>query len=183
MNKYTALRFISALLKFFGWCVFVLGAITFVIGFVSLAGMSHESDAISLGFSGAGGIMGVTIGVSVMIFGLISVAFGEIIRVFMDIEANTRLVAKDTSAVDKESSENKRMVAPASSPLDPFALARKGEAFLREALNALTVDQLVAVATECGMNEKGWAHNWGRPAIIRHIVYEAMLRVRDAGNT
>jgi len=75
-NKYPALNFVSGLNKVLGWIVVVLGVLMLIVGVISFQGIP------------------VGAGVVFLVLGVSSVAFGELINVFVDIEANTRRGAR-----------------------------------------------------------------------------------------
>jgi hypothetical protein len=69
--------------------------------------------------------------------------------------------------------------APASSPIDPFELARQGKVALHNKLLSLDHYQLKRVAFDCNMNEGGLADRWKRDDLISHIESEALNAVRN----
>ena len=68
--------------------------------------------------------------------------------------------------------------APASCPLDPFALARKNEAALRVALGKCTGAELMRIIADCHMDIDVHVLRWSWDDVIEHIVREARKQVR-----
>ncbi|HVB18159.1 MAG TPA: hypothetical protein VNF04_16610 [Stellaceae bacterium] len=84
MEKYPALRTVAGFLKVVGWLSFGLGVVCVFIGILIILGNSTDSFPTVRGFGlmMSGAILGL--------FGLMVAANGELIGVFIDIEANTR---------------------------------------------------------------------------------------------
>jgi hypothetical protein len=80
MRQYRALAIISLLLRIFGYVLVVTGFLFVIIW--AVLGFWH-------GFLGEV-LTGVSLGLEFTISGLFMLAFGEVMRVLMDIEANTR---------------------------------------------------------------------------------------------
>jgi uncharacterized membrane protein len=87
-HRYFVLRAFSLILRIVGWVGVAVGLVLFVVGLVNMLGASTNlSDVIA-----ARDMLGA--GVGLVIAGLVSVLYGEIIEVFFDIEANTRRAAE-----------------------------------------------------------------------------------------
>jgi predicted Zn-ribbon and HTH transcriptional regulator len=69
--------------------------------------------------------------------------------------------------------------APASCPVDPFALGRKSELTLREQLAKLSIGQLRQVVADCNLDSTGYAVHWNRGDLIQYIVQQTMGKVRS----
>jgi hypothetical protein len=83
MQKYAALHTISLVLRGIGWLLIVLAIIFFIIGIASL---SQNNGPVDSGL-GALKIIGA---ISFLGMGVLTLAFGELIQVFVDIADNTR---------------------------------------------------------------------------------------------
>jgi hypothetical protein len=93
MGKYPALNTVSVLLRCFGWVVLVVGIILLIVGLGQIANTGSEQSLVA-GMSGAAGVLTIGAGGSLVVMGLLTVAFGEFARVLIDIEFNTRSGAK-----------------------------------------------------------------------------------------
>jgi hypothetical protein len=100
-GRYPALRFISYLLRVFGWLSISLG----IIGFIAaLSGIGQPVNQYqNLGYGNLGNIVtSLIVSVSIFAFmsGLYFLAFGEIMKVLVDIALNTETlpaIAQDTN--------------------------------------------------------------------------------------
>ncbi len=73
--------------------------------------------------------------------------------------------------------------APATSPLDPFALARAGGTQLHDKLVTLPDTALQAIIRDCGLDPTGYYTRWRRDDLIRLIENEATKEVRSEHRT
>ncbi|HWA81343.1 MAG TPA: hypothetical protein VG848_13680 [Acetobacteraceae bacterium] len=87
-HRYLVLRAFSLILRIIGWVGVVVGVILFVVGLINMMGSASDVSAVIA----ARDMLGA--GVGLVIAGLVSVLYGEIIEVFFDIEANTRRTAE-----------------------------------------------------------------------------------------
>ena len=87
-HRYLVLRAFSLILRIVGWVGVIVGLILFVIGLVNMLQSSGDYTAVVAARDMLGG------GVGLIVAGLVSVLYGEIIEVFFDIEANTRRTAE-----------------------------------------------------------------------------------------
>ena len=95
-KKYPALEIVSGLSVFFGWLIFVLGGL-FALFSIFASGAS--------GF----GFFGIPILIGCIFVGLFLIASGELIKVVIDIEANTRgNLTKPLAQPQKQSNEEKK---------------------------------------------------------------------------
>ncbi len=106
-RRYLVLRAFSLILRIVGWVGVVAGLILFVVGLVNMMGTSGDFAAMIAARDMLGG------GAGLVVAGLISVLYGEIIEVFFDIEANTRRTAETIE----------RLGAPAPTPSPAAAAA------------------------------------------------------------
>jgi hypothetical protein len=83
MQKYAALHTISLVLRGIGWLLIVLAIIFFLIGIASL---SQNNGPIDSGL----GALKIISAISFLGMGVLTLAFGELIQVFVDIADNTR---------------------------------------------------------------------------------------------
>jgi hypothetical protein len=83
-KRFPVLRFISMLLLILGWFLFVFGGIYFVLAIIGLFSRSGGArSAFALPFVG-----------SMALSGLAMIYAGELVRVFLTIEDNTRVTAE-----------------------------------------------------------------------------------------
>jgi len=87
-HRYLVLRAFSLILRIVGWVGVIVGLILFVVGLVNMLQSSGDYTAVVAARDMLGG------GVGLIVAGLVSVLYGEIIEVFFDIEANTRRTAE-----------------------------------------------------------------------------------------
>lgn len=83
MQKYAALHTISLVLRGIGWLLIVLAIIFFLIGIASL---SQNNGPVDSGL----GALKIISAISFLGMGVLTLAFGELIQVFVDIADNTR---------------------------------------------------------------------------------------------
>lgn len=102
VGRYPALRVVSYFLRLFGWVLISLGLLGFIAVFSGLGHVINQY-AGEIGYGQLGGVMtALIISLSMFIFmsGLSYLAFGEIIKVFVDIALNTEPlleIAQDTN--------------------------------------------------------------------------------------
>jgi hypothetical protein len=83
MQKYAAVRTISFVLRALGWIVIVLTTISFLIG---LGSLGQNGGPVDSGFA----LIKILGAISLLGMGVLMLAFGELIQVFVDIADNTR---------------------------------------------------------------------------------------------
>jgi hypothetical protein len=72
--------------------------------------------------------------------------------------------------------------APSTCRVDPFALAREGRDALHRSLAALDKNALLIIVRDCNLDPTGFAQNWQRDDLARHIEAEATKEVaRERG--
>ena len=94
MGRYPALRFIRIALRTSGWIVFAVGGMLLALSISALASGGATGPAQM------GGALGIAASGILVVSGLITAALGELIGVFVDIEANTRQRAPVVSGPD-----------------------------------------------------------------------------------
>ena len=87
MSKYPALSTISGFMAVVGWLVLIAGGLAFLVVLVSILSASNNPFAAAIGVSLIFG------SAQLGLFGLLLAANGELIKVFIDIEANTARMA------------------------------------------------------------------------------------------
>jgi len=101
-KRYRALRIIATIFKIVGWVVLILGILTACAtsGMVVLSGGSALMRPIGIRGEGAlvGSIVAAVVSFALMmatvgLYALLLIAISEGIQVFLDIEANTRMMA------------------------------------------------------------------------------------------
>ena len=96
-----------------------------------------------------------------------------------EAKANPEFAAKLSRILGDEPAEHPRAKrAPAA--LDPIAMIHKdGEGALRQALQAMTLDQLRDIVAEHGMDKAHLVMKWAKPErVIEHILSTAASRAR-----
>jgi transposase-like protein len=95
-KKYLALRIISVLLKIAGVFLFIVGGIGLLmsLGIANFAQTFPGTYRIFLG-----SFYGILWALPFGVFGLLAYAFGDLISVFIDIEANTRILSDQRAGV------------------------------------------------------------------------------------
>ena len=86
-SRFPVLSIVSLLLRIMGWLAVATGVI-----FAAYAGMIEPM--LPRHSFGAEDAMQIVMGLADVLFGLITVALGEVIRVFVAIEQNTRVTAE-----------------------------------------------------------------------------------------
>jgi hypothetical protein len=84
LDKYIALRFISYLLRAIGWVTITFGIIGLVVAL-----SKYSSSGVENPYSGLGSLLLLYGSVSGLMWGVSALAFGELIRVLVDIALNT----------------------------------------------------------------------------------------------
>jgi hypothetical protein len=87
MRKYRALRFFVGLFRIWGVILIVIGVLP-VLGFLPMLTSGPLRGAP--GSFGASLLIEIVWFISSLLSGLVVIAFGELIQLFIDIEANTR---------------------------------------------------------------------------------------------
>lgn len=102
-NKYAGLRSISYLLRAIGWLAILLGIFgLIVVGFGQMDNVARQFGII-LGFGNLGLPVNwiiISVSISGLTWGILVLAFGELIRVLVDIALNTEplpAIAQDTN--------------------------------------------------------------------------------------
>ena len=81
-QKYGALRILSSVNAFVGYAILIVGGISSIIVIFSSKG---------------GFLVGLPLLIACVFLGVVLIAFGELINVFIDIESNTRYAARQNS--------------------------------------------------------------------------------------
>lgn len=89
MGRYPVLQSLSGLARFLGWAGAILGGLTFVIGVIQLLAAANSNELVAYA-----GLVEIGSGLSVVIASLVLILLGEVIKVFVDIEANTSETTK-----------------------------------------------------------------------------------------
>jgi hypothetical protein len=87
MHKYPALSSLSSLARVIGWIAVAVAGIMALIGLVEISSGLNQNN--NNPFAVYSGVVLLSTGGSLFILGLILVLIGEVIHVFIDIEANT----------------------------------------------------------------------------------------------
>ena len=95
-KTYGVLRFVAGLTAIIGWIVVIIGALTLVVAF---------NQGIAFGF------MGLLISGGIVLSGLIVVAAGQALDVFIDIARNTEPIEKLTSQMATLVEQNARVLS------------------------------------------------------------------------
>ena len=112
-TRYPALKVVSALLKGLGYVAVFVGVIALCYSLVGLSqyqGHGSTTDQIGSALMGGAGLM---LSLLLILAGVVTIAFGELITVIVDIEANTR---RGTAHVEltSEGQKTPTVAAPAS---------------------------------------------------------------------
>src|SRR5271165_1587747 len=87
MHKYPALSGLSSLARVIGWIAFVVAGIMILVGLVEVSsGLSPNNGDPFAVFRGVALLSG---GGSLFVLAVMLILVGEVIKVFIDIEANT----------------------------------------------------------------------------------------------
>ena len=135
-TRYPALKTVSALLKGLGCVAVFIGVVALCYSLVGLSQyQGHGSTTDQIGSAAMGGA-GLVLSLILILAGVVTIAFGELITVIVDIEQNTRIGLAEEEEPEEEEAEAARIAAHATSnwlfreasrlekTLDPSAMSR-----------------------------------------------------------